>query len=120
MTPAARRRAPLAATRLLPVHLHGYSKSRRKAPIYWPLSTASGSYTLWLYYPALTSQTLYTAVNDFVEPKQAGRMETDRLAAHCAPRALPQPRRGTGARSPADLETELIELRDNLLQIAPT
>ena len=52
-----------------PFHLQRYSKSRRKAPIYWPLSTASGSYTLWLYYPSLTSQTLYTAVNDFIDPK---------------------------------------------------
>ena len=26
-------------------HLQRYSKSRRKAPIYWPLVTASGSYT---------------------------------------------------------------------------
>ena len=50
-------------------HLQRYSKSRRKAPIYWPLATASGSYTLWLYYPSLSSQTLYTAINDFVEPK---------------------------------------------------
>jgi hypothetical protein len=32
-------------------HLQRYSKSRRKAPIYWPLSTTSGSYTLWVYYP---------------------------------------------------------------------
>ncbi|NQX00564.1 hypothetical protein HQ447_07870, partial [bacterium] len=29
-------------------HLKRYSKSRRQAPIYWPLSTASGSYTLWI------------------------------------------------------------------------
>ncbi|MFZ4986153.1 MAG: type II restriction endonuclease subunit M, partial [Blastocatellia bacterium] len=43
-------------------HLQRYSKSRRKAPIYWPLATTSGSYTLWLYYPSLTSQTLYTAI----------------------------------------------------------
>jgi hypothetical protein len=50
-------------------HLQRYSKSRRKAPIYWPLATASGSYTLWVYYPSLSSQTLYTAINDFVEPK---------------------------------------------------
>ena len=47
-------------------HLKRYSKSRRRAPIYWPLSTASGSYTLWLYYPSLSNQTLYSAVNDFV------------------------------------------------------
>jgi len=50
-------------------HLKRYSKSRRKAPIYWPLSTASGSYTLWIYYHRLTDQTLYTAVNKYVEPK---------------------------------------------------
>lgn len=30
-------------------HLKRYSKSRRKAPIYWPLTTPSGLYTLWLY-----------------------------------------------------------------------
>ncbi len=42
---------------------------RRKAPIYWPLSTASGSYTIWLYYHRLNGQTLYAAVNQYVEPK---------------------------------------------------
>jgi hypothetical protein len=50
-------------------HLKRYSKSRRKAPIYWPLSTASGSYTIWLYYHRLTDQTLYIVVNKYVEPK---------------------------------------------------
>jgi len=41
----------------------------RKAPIYWPLSTASGSYTLWLYYHRLNDQTIYTIVNQFLETK---------------------------------------------------
>ena len=50
-------------------HLSRYSKSRRQAPIYWPISTESGSYTLWFYYHRLTDQTLYKAVNDFVDPK---------------------------------------------------
>jgi len=50
-------------------HLKRYSKSRRKAPIYWPLSTKSGSYTLWIYYHCLTDQTLYACVNDYVNPK---------------------------------------------------
>ena len=50
-------------------HLKRYSKSRRQAPIYWPLSTASGSYTLWLYYHRLDSEMLYTAVNRYVKPK---------------------------------------------------
>ncbi len=35
-------------------HLKDYSKNKRYSPIYWPLSTASGSYTVWLYYPKLT------------------------------------------------------------------
>jgi hypothetical protein len=50
-------------------HLKRYSKSRRKAPIYWPLSTASNSYTIWLYYHRLTEQTLYAAVNKCIAPK---------------------------------------------------
>ena len=50
-------------------HLKRYSKSRRQAPIYWPLSTASGSYTLWIYYHRLNDDTLYTALNKYVKPK---------------------------------------------------
>lgn len=99
-------------------HLQRYSKSRRKAPIYWPLSTQSGTYTLWVYYPSLTSQTLYIAINDFVEPKlkQIG----DDVAAL---------RNKGSARTRDDekqfetlqaFELELIELRDTLLQLAPT
>ncbi len=52
-------------------HLKRYSKSRRQAPIYWPLSTPSASYTLWLYYHRLSDQTLFTCVNDFIDPKLA-------------------------------------------------
>jgi len=50
-------------------HLKKYSKSRRTAPIYWPLSTPSGSYTIWIYYHSLSEQTLYTCINDFLEPR---------------------------------------------------
>ena len=42
-------------------HLRRYSKSRRQAPIYWPLSVASGSYTLWLYYHRISDQTCISA-----------------------------------------------------------
>jgi len=50
-------------------HLKRYSKSRRYAPIYWPLSTPSGSYSLWLYYHRINDQILFACVNDFVDPK---------------------------------------------------
>ena len=50
-------------------HLKRYSKSRRQAPIYWPLSTESGTYTLWIYYHRLDDQTLYSCIANFVAPK---------------------------------------------------
>ena len=96
-------------------HLKRYSKSRRYAPIYWPLSTASGSYTLWLYYHRLTDQSLYGCVNDFVEPKL--KVIGEQLSVI----------RGKGGRSSgeerelerlADLERELIDFREELLRIA--
>ena len=50
-------------------HYKRYTKSRREAPIYWPISTASGSYTIWLYYPKLTDQTLVAVINNYLQPK---------------------------------------------------
>jgi hypothetical protein len=100
------------------LHLKQYTKSRRKAPIYWPLSTSTGSYTLWLYYPQLTSQTLYTAVNDFVEPKlkQVSR-DAVKLRDKGTDRTRDDDRVFEALQT---LELELIELLDILLQIAPT
>lgn len=101
-----------------PLHLKQYSKSRRKAPIYWPISTHSGSYTLWLYYPSLSSQTLYSAVNDFVEPKlEHVSRDTATLRDKGAARSRDDERAFEALQA---LELELIELRDILLQIAPT
>ena len=98
-------------------HLQRYSKSRRKAPIYWPLSTASGSYSLWLYYPSLTNQTLYTCVNDFLEPKlkQVGG-ELANLRGKGSKRSLSDEKQFEKLQT---FELELTELRDTLLKIAP-
>lgn len=101
-----------------PMHLRQYSKSRRKAPIYWPLSTSSGSYTLWLYYPSLTDQTLFTAVNDFIEPKlkQVGQ-DVAALRTKGSARSRDDEKTFEALQT---LELELIELRDTLLAIAQT
>ena len=40
-------------------HLRRYSKSRRKAPIYWPLYVPSGAWGVWVYAPSLTRETLF-------------------------------------------------------------
>lgn len=50
-------------------HIKQYSMSRREAPIYWPLQLLGGKYTLWLYFPEITSQTLFVCINDFIDPK---------------------------------------------------
>jgi hypothetical protein len=98
-------------------HLQRYSKSRRKAPIYWPLATASGSYTLWVYYPSLSSQTLYTAVNDFVEPKlQQLDSETAALRSKGSGRSRAEERQLDELQT---FQQELTELRDLLLKVAP-
>jgi len=98
-------------------HLKRYSKSRRKAPIYWPLATASGSYTLWLYYPCLNDQTLFTAVNDFVDPKLKDvRKELQDLRDKGAGRSQQDEKR---LEALVSLEHELADLRDSLLEIAP-
>ncbi len=101
-----------------PLHLKQYSKSRRKAPIYWPISTSSGSYTLWLYYPSLTDQTLFTAVNDFIEPKlkQAGQ-GVAALRTKGSARSRDDDKNFEALQA---LELELIELRDTLLAVAQT
>jgi hypothetical protein len=99
-------------------HLQRYSKSRRKAPIYWPLSTTSGSYTLWVYCPSLTSQTLYTAVNDLVEPKlQQVGADVTALRNRGSARTRDDEKRFEALQA---FELELIELRDTLLKLAPT
>jgi hypothetical protein len=50
-------------------HLKRYSKSRRKAPIYWQLATPSASYSVWLYAHRVTPDTFFHVLNDVVAPK---------------------------------------------------
>jgi hypothetical protein len=58
-------------------HVKRYSKSRRKAPIYWYLRSPKGNYGLWLYYHRLNKDILFKALVNYVEPKI--RLEEDRL-----------------------------------------
>jgi hypothetical protein len=40
-------------------HIKRYSKSRRKAPIYWQFATPSASYSIWLYIHRATGDSLF-------------------------------------------------------------
>lgn len=96
-------------------HYKLHSFSPRYSPIIWPLSSNKGNYTVWLYYQCLTDQTLYTCVNDFVDPKL--KQVSDDASSL----------RGKSNRSSSeekelerlsDLELELKDFRDELLRIA--
>jgi hypothetical protein len=58
-------------------HISRYSKSRRKAPIYWLLQSSKKNYALWLYYHRLDKDLLFKALVNYVEPKI--RLETSRF-----------------------------------------
>jgi hypothetical protein len=53
----------------LDYHLVNYQKHRRIAPIYWALATKSNSYVVWVYYPTLSENTLFSIVNELLDPK---------------------------------------------------
>jgi hypothetical protein len=54
------------AKEFFPLHIKMYSKSGRKAPIYWQLATASASYSVWLYIHAFSKDTLFRVQNDYI------------------------------------------------------
>lgn len=80
-------------------HLARYSKSRRKAPLYWQLSTRNTRYSVWLYCHRTTNDTLYKVTNDFVVPKL--RHEERKLADLV---------RETGDNPSSGQRTEILEL----------
>lgn len=96
-------------------HLKRYSKSRRKAPIYWPLSTPSGGYTIWLYYHRLNDGTLYKVVEQFVDPKQAEVQATFQTLVAKEPRSRAEDRELENAQT---LMGELAAFREDLLRLA--
>lgn len=50
-------------------HLKAYSRSRRKAPVLWPIGTKSGSYLVWLYAHRVSGDSLFQVLHDLVMPK---------------------------------------------------
>jgi len=58
-------------------HASRYSKSRRKAPIYWLLQSSKRNYAIWVYYHRLDKDLFFKALVNYVEPKI--RLETSRI-----------------------------------------
>jgi len=99
-------------------HIKRYSKTRRKAPIYWQLATPSVKYSVWVYYHRFTKDTFYKVLNDYVAPKvrHEERKLTSLLQEYGATPASSQ------RKEIADQETfveELRAFRDEVARIAP-
>jgi hypothetical protein len=101
-------------------HLSEYTKSRRTAPVYWALQTPSCSFTLWIYYHKLNQQTLFECINNYIEGP-SGELTV------CVNRVSYL--RRISARSSLEevelanllsYEFELVEFRDELLEVAKT
>jgi hypothetical protein len=80
-------------------HLVRYSKSRRKAPLYWPLTVPSKNWGVWVYAPKLARETLYAIA------LEAGRRE--RLAAEAIVRLQREQREGGTGRAARNVSEEL-------------
>jgi len=103
-------------------HLKRYSKSRRKAPIYWLLQSPRRGYGLWIYYHRLDHDTLYKALTGYVDPtlvREENRRDTLRAEQTAAGTAGPAAKRAALAVDRQEsLLGDLREFRDRLAQAA--
>ena len=106
------------ASSFFEAHVKRYSKSRRKAPVYWQLATPSASYSVWLYYHRFTRDTLYRVLNDYVTPKLK---HEERRLINLVQDAGPS--RSAAQRKEIDAQEgfvdELRSLRDAVARVAP-
>jgi hypothetical protein len=82
-------------------HVCRYSKSRRKAPIYWLLQSSKKNYALWIYYHRLDKDMLFKALLNYVEPKI--RLEES----HLEPLRAQRTAVGTAGKGVKTLEREI-------------
>lgn len=101
-----------------PVHIRMYSKSRRKAPIYWQLATPSASYSVWLYIHAFGKDTLFRVQNDYVAPKLAHeRRALEGLRAEAGP--APTTAQSRAIEAQASFVEELSAMLEEVGRVAP-
>lgn len=93
-------------------HVGRYSKSRRKAPIYWLLQSAKRNYGLWLYYHKLDKNMLFSALQRYVEPKlRQEQSELEKL------RSNQQTAGGDGGKTLKQLEKEIEKQLDLVSEV---
>ncbi len=108
----------MLARDFFPAHIRMYSKSRRKAPIYWQLATPSASYSVWLYIHVFNNDTLFRVLNDYVTPKLTyERRELEGLLSESG--ATPTSIQSRTIEKKAAFVEELSALQDEVKRVAP-
>lgn len=105
------------AKRFFATHLKRYSKSRRKAPIYWQLGTPSASYSVWCYCHRLDGDTFFRLA-ELVGHKvdhEEGKLNTMRQEAGADPSS--KQRRAIDAQE--SFVAELRAFKDEVERVAP-
>jgi hypothetical protein len=102
-------------TEFFDAHLRQYSKSRRSAPIYIPLSSVGADFTIWLNAQRATHDTLFTIQSEILAAKL--RLEEGRLAAAQADAGTAKGRKGL-EKQEAALDA-LRALVDEVKRVAP-
>jgi len=106
------------AKEFFPLHIKMYSKSRRKAPIYWQLATPSANYSVWLYLHAFSKDTLFRVQNDYVAPKLAHEERRhESLSRDLREKATAAQRKELAAQE--ELVEELRSLLEEVKRVAP-
>lgn len=109
------------AREFFPLRIKMYSKSRRKAPIYWQLSTPSASYSVWLYIHAFTKDTLFRVQNDYVGGERGKLTHEQRrlesMAQEQSDKATAAARKALAAQE--ELVEELRAFLDEVKRVAP-
>ncbi len=99
-------------------HLKRYSRSRRKAPLFWHLAPKSREYGIWLYSPTATRDTFYRIQNDYLDPKlKAAERRLLELRQHAGASLTGQQRKDLTAQE--SLVEELRAFREQVALIAP-
>jgi hypothetical protein len=106
------------AKQFFDLHIKHYSKSRRKAPIYWQLATPSASYAAWLYYHRFSRDTLFRLLNDHVTPKlQHEERKLTNLTQEAGPEPSSSQRKEISSQEA--FVGELRAFRDEVARVAP-
>ena len=98
-------------------HIKRYSKSRRKAPIYWQFATPSGSYSIWLYIHRATADSLFRVLELVSQKLRHEEKKHGALLQEAGPSPSPTQRRELEQQE--SFLSELSGLKAEVTRVAP-